>query len=464
MVFKCLFINVVWVFWAFASVFSQTLTVTAFGETQEMARDNALAEMAGRIAVNVVAENQLAELETGDSFTETFTRNIISRSELPIYGAVFDYQRTASGIRCDATLDADEADRLYRKEIEQRIGDMQATTRTGALSDLSLIALQELQVQLEVYRKILVVARYFDVSPLPKSPVTLSDIQVAILAKAESVNSMSDLVGLVQRQLKDKAANVFVYPPQFEGSEEITSFAKTLRDRISGSLNSVNSLNNSSTILKGSYRSIGEQLELVLRLQDPSNTTISGITFKLNKPVYSAYKWRPESNSLDQLIKDGVVLSADLRVDLSTNKGKSDLWFKEGETIEILVKANRASYIYIIGHNTTEGNKFSYLLPFGDGESKRDMILFVNADDANKWISLGEFEVSPPFGVERLQAFASSTDPLGSIPDFYWNDDGYPEIGKDPNAVVVQTRGLVRKKKKSKSAAAEAVLNFTTME
>jgi hypothetical protein len=223
--------------------------------------------------------------------------------------------------------------------------------------------------------------------------------------------------------------------------------------------------NGANQLLKGTYRALedSDRLELTVSLVNMNYESIAGITLVLNERVFSNYSWKPTSVGLDQLIEDGVVLSSDLRVQLNTNMGSNDLLFEEGDNLNLLVKSNQPTYLYMVVHNQSADGTFSYLIPFGDGESKRDMIMYMNADDVNRWISLGEYEVAPPFGVERIQAYASEEDPIDVLPEFYWNEDGYPEVGTNPNEVVAKTRGLIRKKKDKKETT-EASLIITTME
>ncbi|MCD8552531.1 hypothetical protein [Seleniivibrio sp.] len=89
---------------------------------------------------------------------------------------------------------------------------------------------------------------------------------------------------------------------------------------------------------------------------------------------------------------------------------------------------------------------------------------FINADDANKWVSLGEFTVTKPFGVESIQIVASSKDPMSLIP--YSRKDpetGLYVVNTDPAKAVSTMRALINTGiKKEQENIAEAVLTFTT--
>jgi hypothetical protein len=88
--------------------------------------------------------------------------------------------------------------------------------------------------------------------------------------------------------------------------------------------------------------------------------------------------------------------------------------------------------------------------------------MFINADDANHWISLGTFTVEEPFGVESLQIIASNKK-ITTLPKTKYDEDsGYYIISKNINKTLMATRGL-KKKKSKKIEISEDVLSFTTV-
>lgn len=441
---------------------AQSLSVTSYGSSQEQARENALADLASRISVMVVAEQNLTESETEGDYSTSFSSNVLTRSELPILGADFTYQRKSGEIACTATISKERSARLYVEQIKQIKESFLQLLGDQSLEEMSLDRLFELRNLLEQLKKLELAGSYVQAQEPTKIPETITSVNEAVLNRAQSVSTWSDFSNIVVSRFKLTGRTVYVLPPVYEKNPEVTNFAKSVRDRLDGLFTTVSNQSDADIILRGSYRKVGRQLELTLRATNKEQLGVGSFTVKLNQEIFGDYSWEPETNSFDQLVEEGVAVSSELSVQLATNRGKTDLVFTEGETIDLLVKSNQSVYVYFVGYSRVNGEDFSYLLPIGYGDSKRDMILFINADDVNKWISLGEFEVAAPFGVERLQAFASSADLIDSLPEYYWNEDGYPVIGKDPNAALVQTRGLLRKKSEE-AETAETMLYFTTM-
>ncbi len=164
-----------------------------------------------------------------------------------------------------------------------------------------------------------------------------------------------------------------------------------------------------------------------------------------------------------------MVVSGDLRASITTNIGKKDLLFKKGKSFRLLVKMNKPGYFYIVVHSLKEGETYSYMIDFFNENSNRKFIYHVNADDVNRWIELGEFEVVPPFGVETLQMMASDHDLIDKVPpNFYDRKTKLYKVGTNPFDAVARTRGIIRKQRVrpgagKKPSHSEAVLIFTTM-
>jgi len=133
--------------------------------------------------------------------------------------------------------------------------------------------------------------------------------------------------------------------------------------------------------------------------------------------------------------------------------------------MEVFIKLNKQGYFYIVGYTHNSEGEFSYLLDLNDTKGKRRFIFFVNADEMNKWISLGKFKISAPFGIESLQVIASDKDLLSNLPKYKFDTKmEYYIISRDNKNAVVQTRALKRPRKKNKKQKfAEAVLMFTTI-
>ena len=202
---------------------------------------------------------------------------------------------------------------------------------------------------------------------------------------------------------------------------------------------------------------------VTVRVVNETGIILNTRVVKLDKTAYANINYRPTSIDFDKLLHDGYVVSSIFTAQISTNRGGEDLLFTEGETIELLVKLNRPGYFYIVSHNNE--NASSYLIALNyDSTGKRQFIRYVNADDANKWISLGEFNATSPYGTENLQLIASSVDLISKLPAIQYDDTTGLHMLDTHSAsdAVRKTRALVPKRK-GQVRSTEATLSFTTM-
>lgn len=123
------------------------------------------------------------------------------------------------------------------------------------------------------------------------------------------------------------------------------------------------------------------------------------------------------------------IAGSGLVVDLSTNKGRENLVYTEGDTLRLFVKANSACYLRFIYH-LADGSKVLLLDNF-----------YVDQEHINQFIRLPyEFLCYPPFGAEVLQLVACSQrfENLN-----YYDQDGYKIIRDDLNKVLFNLRNFV---------------------
>ena len=83
----------------------------------------------------------------------------------------------------------------------------------------------------------------------------------------------------------------------------------------------------------------------------------------------------------------------------------------------------------------------------------------------NKWLSIGRFKATPPFGIESLQLIASSNDPINRLPVHPLDKKTELYVtASNAQQGITKTRMLKPKRSDAdKQYQTEAVLMFTTM-
>jgi len=155
--------------------------------------------------------------------------------------------------------------------------------------------------------------------------------------------------------------------------------------------------------ISGNYWEEDDRLKLVLNLRDKDDIILASSEAQLPLDYLRQYNlsFKPENfetgfKNLKEIYKSPE-LQGDLQVDVLTNKGQKDLFFREGDTMQISVKSNKACYLRVV-YYLADGQKILLL----DNHP-------LSEDFVNKVYTIPDmFECTEPFGVEALQIFAQT--------------------------------------------------------
>ena len=316
----------------------------------------------------------------------------------------------------------------------------------------------------EQFKKLATVARLLGVKNIPVPKITLASIKTEIKRIEGLAPNLDIAAKLLTRELP--GSRVYIYPATPHDSHEVTAFSRLLRDKISTQIPSAEKPELASYFLRGEYEILADRMRVLYRLTDSGGNTMEVRTAALAPSAYKNIQYQTKVASFDKLLHQGVVLSGDFRVNVTTNRGSDDLMFLDGDELELLVKLNRSGYFYAVSHLKNDNEDESYLVELSEEKSARRFVRYVGADDANRWISLGKFNAGSPFGVESLQIIASTADLAYKLPPHMYdeNADLYRLTAKDVNDGILRTRGLRPKRNPAKNIeSAEAVMTMTIM-
>jgi hypothetical protein len=207
--------------------------------------------------------------------------------------------------------------------------------------------------------------------------------------------------------------------------------------------------------IKGTYLSDGDAWRVALVVREvASGMAVASAEVTLPKKAVPGELATLPAN-FEQALKDekllgaGEAISGDLRLELWTNKGRSNLVFTEQEEMSLHLRVNRPAYVRLI-----------YML--ADGKKVvLEQAYFIDASKVNQAVEYPDkFEVSAPFGVERIYAVAFTEKPE-PVPVKHQVVDG-----QEYDLVAESTEGLVKhrglKKKAAALQTAEATVAVTT--
>jgi len=431
--------------------------------TSDKARNQAFAELSESLKIEVKSSFQ-SEF-TSDGYQDA-NRKIITISELPLLGVDISLTEVKDGFICIALLNSDKSLRLYEAELKRLatlIYNQQKQLNLTTSNDLRYQILNQLLTEVEQYISYETVARLLGASDLKSLTINRATIRSELYKLESAAPTLSIAAEIITRDLPD--VPYFVQPPSPQGSNQITKLSRLLRDSIRSQVSSYDDRKQARYYLKGRYEILSNSISVSYSAVDQNGATLASRIVKLAPSAYKSIQHKPTSINFDQLLHQGYVVSNQFSAALNTTQGKENLLFTPGQTIELFAKLNNPGYFYIASHNNADN--LSYLIELNSAQGKRAFIHYVNADQVNRWLSLGEFEVSKPYGTENLQMIASNNDLIDYLPRTKYNNTLELFIIQSDNTAdaVVKTRGLKPKKdNKNKVKSAEATLSFTTME
>jgi hypothetical protein len=434
-----------------------------YGMNETEAKKASLADLSSSIMVEVQSEFESIVGQIGDEETREIREHIQVRSNLPILGATFQSFPMKPEVLVQTALNSSVALPLYEERLRSLKKEMDTLldtleTSSGSRKHEILASILTLLNQFLKYK---LVAMALNSQDIPKVDITESEIMNRLRKLEQEVSSIDLAAKLLSEGINQKG--IYIHPPAPRGSHEVTQFANAVKDRLSKRLKTVQSPEVAEYIMAGRYEILENGIELTYHLIDGDFNTIRSNVVRLHPESYKGYEIEPKVLDFDRLLHEGYAVSNSFRVELATNRGRSNLLFKKDDELELLLKSNRPGYIYLVGHVSKKSGMYSYLLTLQEGTGNRRFIYFVNADDVNKWISLGRFTVTAPFGVESLQLVASSDDLVNNIPSVnYDGTTGMFKISEKPEEAMIETRGLIPARREGVYTA-EAVLMFTTM-
>ncbi|PJC86191.1 hypothetical protein CSW98_11525 [Vibrio sp. HA2012] len=432
-----------------------------YGDTVEQARVAAVAALANNIYVNVESKSSSYQDSKG---TDDFIFQANTTTNIPVLGVKYLCNKTSQSHLCSALLDTEKVLPLYETEIKNKVKNIDDKYLSLSLIDQNaqIDILYSILTELDQYEKLSFVTRFISEKNTSsiKPSVTIQQINSQIIELEDSVTSLYVAAKVISRKFKQNG--IYIEPVSLANSREITPFASALADELRTQIKSINNRDVASYILEGGYIENKSGIRVNYNLSDKKGNTIQSVVISLLPESYSNYRTTPLAPDFDKLLHNGYAVSSEFKTSIATNKGFRNLVFKSGEEVELLMKMNRPGYFYIVGHTKNSEIEQSYLIELNDALGDRHFIGFINADDINKWVSLGEFVVEEPFGLESIQLMASTNDFVGFLPSYsYMSNSGYYVISDKIEQGVKMTRGL-KKVKQVESDNSESVLLFTT--
>lgn len=457
---------------AVVSVFAFSVKGIGYGETKKDSKKEALADLSSSISTEVKSYYKKVNEKSGQGVVTMGEKRVETFSHLPLIGVEFGIYKKGEEYVTEAIIDSYRTLAMYEsrlKDLQKSIKKNYAYLKTEKLSKIrQMEVLDSLLKEVSTFERYKVVAKFFGSGENDTIEVTEAEIKEKLLGLQTSADSLRFASKVLTRDLDQK--NIFVYPVTTKESREVTQFSSVLRDEAARLVDSTKNVKNADYVLTGNYDILKNSIIVTYTLLDKTFKEVKTNMIEITKPAYEKLNFQPTVLSFDKLLNNNMIVSSKFNVQINTNKGNENLLFKKGEIINLYAKMNQVGYFYLVGHTLHKNKKYSYLVELNEASGNQKFIRYVDGDEINRWIDLGEFEVGAPFGVESLQMIASTKNLVNAVPSYDFSSayELYLLSSSDkaplmPEASLQSVRAIMKKKNK-KAQKAEAVLLFTTME
>ena len=475
-------------------------------ESREVAQDNARADLARSILVNIDSIIGSQTIEDGRYFSQEFSSVTQSSTSLRLMGLkteVFvENNRKNETTYSLAYARRSQLNRVYgqeRRKLQVQIRELAELAETNhARKELAIKyyfqtlplfeKLQEVEtVLMSVSANLSLDALNFDDSGDQDTVYSKSQIQGKIdrLILYE-IDNFTDVVRSIQFQFEQQFAvaegHILVKPFSYQETKVTSQFAKHLKHQLESQItNSVPQAryfqaksaevtrelavaSGADYLVNGSYWEREEQIQISSALRNIQTSTVvasANVAFD-RKILPKNLDLTPPNLEIalaqQQAFASDQIQSRQLQLEIWTNKGAEDLIFSQREEMQIYIRVNRPSYVRLL-YILADGTKTLLLDAFRLGRSKVNRVASVNE-------LLGVvFECSAPFGAEMLVAIAR-TEPFNPIDTveidgyFFIQSDDFEEVA----TLVRDKRGFEKGKiNNSEVKQSESRIMITTV-
>ncbi len=448
-------------------------------DAAQIAEANARAQLASTIVVSVKSQVVDKLEEQGKQASQYFSSVTQSSTSLQISGVKTETYTKGRNVHALAYVSRAELMRIYAQKRTDLVAQMKSLIESAAQDEKSshiesaaakYLSLLPLYEELNETTCILIVAD-------SKSSVDGAMTAEGILTKTEAANKIDQLLAQtvasvddaaralayqISKQVKNPIGRVIVAPLTYQDSKMTSSFARYFRQAVetqmqkyavwdiaqqaktfvpksSEIMKELTLESGAQHIVEGSYWEQGDKIKIIGRLRDVTGgKVVAGGEVLMEMKLLAERNLSPKPENYlaalaDQreFAKDEIV-TADIQLDVWTNKGNENLVFTEGEIMKIYVRPNRSCHVRI-------------LYTFADGA--RTLLFndhFIDEGKANQVVEIpAEFECAPPFGAEMLMVCARTT----AFPETKtYERDGVLYLDeKDAGLAAAGVRGMKKK-------------------
>ncbi len=401
------------------NAFAGDLQGIGYGDTKERAKEEALTDLSHNIEVQVFSKHEQTTYKSNNKITSDYLRFTKLSSNLPLINPSIFYTWEKNKYKAIALLDKPYLYGEKLNDIANKINDITKDVKTSndkALNYKILTSVEDLYNEYETYK---VVADVIGVVNYNEPKIASSEARKIILEIEEAPPTLDIVADVLTKDMDEK--DIYVYPLTYVGKDNITEFGRFFKDVLSAKINSVEVAEDGRNKLRCSYALNSGYYLITCSLTTGVSKVLKSSIVKIPKELVDIQAVpKPDTASI---LNANTLPKTDYKIWLKLSTTGDNTFLRENEPFSLLVKANKAGYIYFLSTNNApdgEGN----IVPLG---WNNEFIKYIDESQVNKWVSLGQFRVKAPFGSESLYAFGleEKPNPEYILPEYATNNIGY---------------------------------------
>lgn len=434
------------------NVYSADLQGVGYGVTMEEAKQEALSDLSSSIKVQVFSKHEQTTYKNNNKIQSDYTRLIKLSTNVPLISPSIYYAKENGKYKATAVIDKPL---LYKDKLADIAGKIDAVTKDVTIAGdkaLNYRLLKSVQSFYDEYDSYKSVADVIGIVDYVSPRISSSEALKIILEMQETPPSLEVAAEVLTKDMNEK--NIYVAPVMYAGKENITEFGAFFKDMLSTKVNSVEVEEDGKNTLRCTYSQSSSDIIMVCSL-------ITGVSKVLKSSVVKIPKELVTMEAVPKVDTSSILNSytppkTDYKIWLKISTDGDATFLRENEPFTLLVKANKAGYIYFMTvNNALDGEANILLLDWNN-----QFIKYIDESHVNKWVSLGKYRVKAPFGSESLYAFGLEKEPL---PEYIVPEYTLDKIGNlknvRPETLMQDVLSLFKRQQGDKTMAS---ITYTT--
>lgn len=390
-----------------------------YGKNRDEAKKEALSDLSSSIKVQVYSKHQQESIVANSDLKSLYSSRFIKLvSNLSFINPTIDYFEEKDLIKAVVSINNPEEYIKKLKSLTAKINSLTSFSDNDR-SDIVYRSIEKampIYIEYENYEHIIIFLGYKE---YPKPRLSSVEARKKLIEIGQTPPSLEIAAEILSKPMLAKS-NIYVAYPVYAGSQEVTPFSMMFKEILDGKVKSNKNKDSASYTMACFYVTPNSDVVVNCSLISGGSITVASSVVKIPSLLVKGIKTNISNKNIVSLVNNYDNSNAELRVNLKMSSASNSTILQKGDNITLLVKANKKSYLYFAIHGYNMEKSISNILSFSKGTT---FIKEIKENDANKWVSLGVWQLPDMVGNYTIQVFATDTKPtLDILPKYAHNN------------------------------------------